>query len=30
MDIQLYLDEEKEWLGDWPKEPEDRWGFEQY
>jgi hypothetical protein len=30
MDIQLYLDEEKEWLGDWPKESEDRCGFEQY
>ena len=30
MDIALYLEEEKEWLGDWPEEPEERWGNRQY
>src|SRR5690554_3480826 len=30
MDIALYLEEEKEWLGDWPKKPEERWSHRQY
>ncbi|WP_022947391.1 hypothetical protein [Methylohalobius crimeensis] len=30
MDIEAYIEEEQEWLGDWPKEPEDRYGNRQY
>lgn len=30
MNIAAYIEEEKEWLGDWPKDPGDRWGNRQY
>ncbi|MGI2136044.1 hypothetical protein [Shewanella baltica] len=30
MDIALFLEEEQQWLGNWPEEPEVRWANRQY